>query len=79
MATLLVDLASHRIEHGLGHRSLLVAHAYLDGLAGEPNAVALDHLAAIADGTDVDPSVAAAAAPSTAADAVPTALTGAPS
>ncbi|MCR8695325.1 acyl-CoA dehydrogenase family protein [Rhodococcus pyridinivorans] len=79
MATLLVDLASHRIEHGLGHRSLLVAHAYLDGLAGEPNAVALDHLAAIADGTNVDPSVAAAAAPSTAADAVPTALTGAPS
>ncbi|WP_138843161.1 acyl-CoA dehydrogenase family protein [Rhodococcus pyridinivorans] len=71
MATLLVDLASHRIERGLGHRSLLVAHAYLDGLAGEPNAVALDHLAAITDGTDVDPSVAAAA------DAAPTALTGA--
>ncbi|MDM7487803.1 acyl-CoA dehydrogenase family protein [Rhodococcus sp. GXMU-t2271] len=62
-ATLLVDLASHRLEHGPEHRSLLVAHAYLDGLTGVPNAVALEHLDAVADGTDIDPPVAHAAAP----------------
>ncbi|MFD6895246.1 acyl-CoA dehydrogenase family protein [Rhodococcus sp. NPDC060086] len=63
MATLLVDLASHSAEHGRGHRSLLVANAYLTGLRGEPNAVALAYLGAVVDGTDIDPSVARAAAP----------------
>nr|WP_264184953.1 acyl-CoA dehydrogenase family protein [Rhodococcus yananensis] len=62
MATLLVDLASGRIARGRGYRSLLVANAYLSGLAGEPNAVALAHLDAVVDGTDIDPSVAHAAA-----------------
>lgn len=75
MATLLIDLASHSAEHGRGHRSLLVANAYLTGLRGEPNAVALAHLDVVVDGTHIDPSVAYAAAPDALAGA---ALAGAP-
>ncbi len=63
MATLLYDIAAHRIASGGGHRSLLVANAYLTGLDGEPAVAAIDHLDAIVDGTDVDPDTARAAAP----------------
>ena len=57
MATLLYDLASDRIVRFGEHRSLLVANAYLAYLEGRTDRTALDNLAAIADGTDVDPDV----------------------
>ena len=58
MATLLYDLASDRIVRFGEHRSLLVANAYLAYLEDRTDRTALDNLAAIADGTDVDPDVA---------------------
>ena len=63
MATLLYDLADSAVTSGRGHRSLLVANAYLSGDSGDVPGVALRHLAAVVDGTDVTADVAQAAAP----------------
>ncbi|MFW0793324.1 acyl-CoA dehydrogenase family protein [Gordonia sp. CPCC 205515] len=53
MATLLFDLAAHRIATGRGDRSLLVANAYLAALDGDVSGTAIEQLAIIADGTEV--------------------------
>lgn len=63
MASLLFDLASHQLAAGRGHRSLLVANAYLTSSTGGPSAAGITHLAAIIDGADVNPDAARAAAP----------------
>ncbi|QNG19058.1 acyl-CoA dehydrogenase [Rhodococcus triatomae] len=63
MATLLYDLADDALARGAGHRSLLVAHAYLTGIAGQPCRVATTHLDAVVDGTDVSRDAASAASP----------------
>jgi hypothetical protein len=63
MATLLYDLADFAITSGSGYRSLLVANAYLSGDTGNLPGAALDHLAAVVDGTDVAADAAQATAP----------------
>jgi hypothetical protein len=66
MGTALVEHAGHELAAGHGHRALLVAHAYLDRVLGDPdtpNRPALAHLDALADGAAVPRDAAVAALP----------------
>lgn len=65
MAVQLYDLASHRIARVGDHRSLLVANAYLSDMRSETNTTALQHLAAIVDGTAVGAETARSSGPRT--------------
>ncbi|WP_219418847.1 acyl-CoA dehydrogenase family protein [Pseudonocardia nigra] len=63
MATILLEHAEHQLDHGGGHRGLLVAHTALQRLldpAAAP-AAALENLDALADGGPVPAGSAAAA------------------